>query len=90
MIFLKSKEIIMDDIVAIGSDGTAINTGSTGGVNRLLELKLNQQLHWFICQLHANELPLHNLFQKIDGKTLGPTGFNGKLGRSLCSYEAVS
>ena len=88
--FLKSKDIIMDDIVAIGSDGTAVNTGSTGGVNRLLELKLNRPLHWFICQLHANELPLRNLFQKLDGKTSGPSGFSGKLGRSLEKCENLN
>ena len=64
MFFLKSKEIIMNDIVANGSDGTAVNTDSTGGVNRLLELKLNGPLHRFICQLHANELSLHNLFSE--------------------------
>ena len=34
----------MDDIVAIGSNGTAVNTSSTGGVNRLLRVKIESAI----------------------------------------------
>ena len=40
----------------------------------MIELKLNKPVHHFICQLHANELPLRHLVEKLDGKTSGPIG----------------
>ena len=42
----------------VGCDGTAVNTGIRGGIIRLLEVALNRPLQWFVCQPHANELPL--------------------------------
>ena len=39
------------------------------------------------CQLHANELPLRHLMQKLDGKTNGPAGFTGKIGKTLKDCE---
>ncbi|KAL4132835.1 hypothetical protein QTP88_009924 [Uroleucon formosanum] len=41
---------------------------------------------WFMghcTPLHANELPLRHLFQHLDGKTSGPRGFSGALGKQL-------
>ena len=61
--------MIIENLVAIGCDGTSVNTGFNGGVIRLIEEKLNKPLHWFIFQLHANELPLRHVVQKLDGKT---------------------
>ena len=52
-----------------------MNTGQTGGVIRLLELKVKRPLQWLVCLLHANELPLRHLFQSLDGATTGPHGF---------------
>ena len=51
------------DIRALGCDGTAVNTGIRGGVCRLFETFTGQPVHWFICQLHANELNLRSVFQ---------------------------
>ena len=81
--FFSENELTMNNITAIGSDGTSVNTGSKGGVIRLIELKLNKPVHWFICQLHANELPLRHLLQTLDGKTTGPRGFTGEIGKNL-------
>ncbi|GBN07097.1 hypothetical protein AVEN_25022-1 [Araneus ventricosus] len=36
-----------------------------------MELILNRPLQWFMCQLHANELPLRHLFVHVDGTTIG-------------------
>ena len=58
--------------IAIGCDGTNVNSGVKGGVIRLLELELGRPLQWLICLLHANELPLRHLLQKLDGVTHGP------------------
>lgn len=76
-------------IIALGCDGTPVNTGPKGGVIRLLELKLNKPLHWFVCQLHANELPLWHLIEKLDGKTRGPRGFVGEIGKRLEGCEKL-
>ena len=59
----------------VGCDGTAVNTGIRGGIIRLLEVALNRPLQWFVCQLHANELPLKHL----NGPTTGPHGFSSPI-----------
>ena len=81
--FLDTTQIQQTDIIALSCDGTSVNTGPKGGVIRLLEVKLNKPLHWFVCHLHANELPLHHFIDKLDGKTGGPRGFIGEMGKSL-------
>ncbi len=68
-LFLVGKSFDLDQLKAIGCDGTATNIGCRNGVIRNLELKLNRPLQWFICLLHANELPLRHLFIKLDGET---------------------
>lgn len=44
-------------LAVLGCDGTVINTESKGGVVCLLEEHVKKPLHWFICQVHANEFP---------------------------------
>ncbi|KAK4299397.1 hypothetical protein Pmani_001405 [Petrolisthes manimaculis] len=85
--FLSSKEVDTSKVVAIGCDGTPVNTGLKGGVIRLIEEKLGRPVHWFVCLLHANELPLRHLIHAIDGKTTGPTTFTGKIGKQLADCE---
>ena len=75
--FLSENHKEMNNIIAIGCNGTAVNTGAKGDTIRKIELKLNKPVHWFICQLHANELPLRHLFQTLDGKTTGSKGYSG-------------
>ena len=70
------------EIKVLGCDGTAVNTGTTGGVCRLFELVTGSPVHWFICQLHGNELNLRHLFQSLDGTTSGPRSFSGPIGRT--------
>jgi len=50
------------EVVCVGCDSTAVNTGIHSGVIRRLELQLGRSLHWAICMLHLNELPLRHLF----------------------------
>ncbi|XP_050308327.1 uncharacterized protein LOC126744782 [Anthonomus grandis grandis] len=88
---LQSKRICSDELVAIGCDGTATNTGKNAGVIRLFEKKLQRPLQWIICMLHLNELPLRHLFNKLDGKTTGPHSYNGPIGKQLekCEIKPV-
>ena len=78
---------LVDDICVIGCDGTNVNTGSKGGVIARIEQTLNRSVQWSICLLHLNELPLRHLITKFDGKTAGPTGFTGVLGKKLIDCE---
>lgn len=87
--YFQAKEIPIQNVVAIGCDGTAVNTGSTGGIIRLMEKQLGKPLQWFVCQLHANELPLRHLIEKLDGKTSGPRGFTGPIGKQLNTCESL-
>lgn len=92
--FLTQNDIKTEKLVAIGCDGTNVNTGCDGGVIRLLELHCNRPFHWFVCQLHMNELPLHHLLIHIDGVTLGPNSFTGPIGKSLsivvCQWSTLN
>jgi hypothetical protein len=87
--FLESNNIDDENLVAVGCDGTAVNTGANGGVIRLMEVHLSRPLQWLVCQLHANELPLRHLIEKLDGKTSGPRGFVGPIGKQLQKCETL-
>ena len=52
--FLMENNTNLDSISAIGCDGTNVNTGTKGGIIRLLEKSLRRPLHWFVCMLMAN------------------------------------
>lgn len=69
------------DIKVLGCDGASVNTGTAGGICRLYELIENKPVHWFVCQLHSNELNLREVFKHRDGKTTGPKSFQGQLGK---------
>jgi hypothetical protein len=71
------------NLVCIGSDSTNVNTGLNNGVIRRMEIELGRPLHWSICLLHLNELPLRHLFHSLDGATTGPHSFNGPIGKSI-------
>jgi hypothetical protein len=59
------------DLIAIGYDGTVVNTGYKTGVIRLIE-ELGRPLQWIVCLFHFNELQLRHLVEQLDGKTNGP------------------
>lgn len=79
----------MDSVVVIGCDGTVVNTGRKNGVIVQLEKKLKRPLQWFICMLHANELPLRHLLHFSDGSTTEPQGFSGEIGKLLETCEKM-
>lgn len=87
--FIHNRNINTDDLRAVGCDGTNVNTGAIGGVVRIMELKLRRPVQWLICLLHANELPLRHLMQKLDGGTQGPDVFSGIIGKALKTCEQL-
>ncbi|ESN96201.1 hypothetical protein HELRODRAFT_163242 [Helobdella robusta] len=88
--FLKDADSNINELKAIGCDGTVINTGLTNGVIRQLELFIGRPLQWHICLLHTNELPLRLLIQFLDGKTSNPRCFSGEIGKMLENCEKLS
>ena len=51
-------------------------------------------VHWFVCQLHSNELNLRHLLCTLDGTTSGPRSFSRPIGSSsaadVWTLEVVS
>lgn len=80
MNFIALKKIDLMMLKIVGSDGTNVNTGPTGGIIRSLKKELNRPLQWAICQLHNNELSLRHLIEHLDGKTTSPYAFSGPIG----------
>ena len=77
----------MNSLIALGCDGTNVNICIKGGQIVLMDHYLERQLHWFICMLHANELPLRNLITNLNGKISGPRCFTGLIGKDLQNSE---
>ena len=46
---------------------------------------MKHAVHWSICLLHFNELPLRHLFEAFDGVTTGPRSFSGPIGKQIQS-----
>jgi hypothetical protein len=80
---IKSKS--EDTLLAVGADGTSVNTGSKAGAIRRLELILRRPLQYVICLLHMNELVLRHLFRLLDGATSGPSAYKGEIGKIITS-----
>ena len=89
--FLSANYKEKNNIIAIGCDGTAINTGAKGRAIRMIKPKLNKPVYCFICLLHANELPLCHLFQTLNEKTTGPKGYsvNSNIGKMLDEFKKL-
>lgn len=85
--FLLTENVFLDQLVAIGCDGTNVNVGKFGGIIRLIEKRFNRPLQWLICLLHMNELPFRHLFSFVDGLTSGPRTFAGEIGKALENCE---
>lgn len=51
---LNRKEIVINDLIAIGYDGSNGNTSADNGFIRLIEIILERPLQWLIYMLHIN------------------------------------
>ena len=87
MTYLDEKDVDKSTIQTVGCDGTAVNTGTKGGIVRLFEVSLKRPVNWFICQPHANKLPLRHVFAHLDGHTSEPKGFSGPIVKELLGCE---
>jgi hypothetical protein len=87
--FFEKEHINTDEVLAIGCDGCNVNVGHINGAIVLLEKHFKRPLHWYICLLHANELLLRNIFEKIDGTTTGPNSFSGSIGKAIVDCQTL-
>ncbi|GBN72597.1 hypothetical protein AVEN_95479-1 [Araneus ventricosus] len=55
-----------------------------------MKLILNRLLQWFVCQLHANEIPIRHLFAHVDKTTTGPRSLTAEIRKSLAGCEKLS
>ncbi|GBM63040.1 hypothetical protein AVEN_111425-1 [Araneus ventricosus] len=77
-------------LLAIGCDGTSINTGWDSCVIWCLELKLGKPLQRVICLQHFNELTLRHLFETLDVPTKGPKSYSGNNGKALLTLPMTT
>ena len=68
-------------MILLGADKTNTIVGFKNAVIAYLEKLLRHPVHWEICLVHGNELPLSK--GHYDAKTSGPNSFKGPLGKSL-------
>ena len=61
------------ELYGVGCDGRNVNFGTKNGIIARLEQHYGKNLHWFVCMLHGNELPLRHLLFAKDGKLKGPS-----------------
>lgn len=50
--FMTSMSITLDNLLAVGCDGAAVNVGRLNGAIRLLENYLGRPLQWLVCLYH--------------------------------------
>ena len=62
---------ILDSVKVVGYDESVAITERNGEVIQQLEELSQKMLRWLVCLLHANELPLRDLFLHLDGTTAG-------------------
>ena len=46
-------------------------------------MELDCPLQWLVCLLHLIELPLREMFRKIDGVTSCPRAYQGKIVKKI-------
>jgi hypothetical protein len=86
---LNDKGVPIDGIKIVGADLTAANTGWEIGALSLLEEEFLRALHWWICVIHINELPLRHLTASVVGATSGPNAFKSEFGMTLKNISTV-
>ena len=59
------------------------------GIIARYERHIGHRLHWDICLLHTNELPLRHLVQKLDGPTSESASFKRPIGKMLADVEKL-
>ena len=81
--FLVEHELTNQPLYVADCDGCRVNTGPNGGVIHYLEMLLARALHYSICQLHGNELPLRAILYYYNAKPSGPENWREMIGQQI-------
>lgn len=74
-------------LIAIGSDGTNVNTGCDAGIITLFEMRLKRNIHRIICLFHLIELCIKYIVVKIDGPLLSEKKLSGPVGKIISAED---
>ncbi|XP_031621365.1 uncharacterized protein LOC116339554 [Contarinia nasturtii] len=85
--FFVDKAISLDSLIGICCDGEPANTDIRNGILRRFETQLNRPLHWFVCLLHFNELPLRHLFDTLEKSSATGPRTTGTLNKQIETCE---
>jgi hypothetical protein len=72
---LRSMNISIENLMVIGGDGCAVNTGHISGTMRRIETIIGKELLRAICMLHLVELLLKWVYEFYYGVSKGPEDF---------------
>lgn len=81
--YLNESKFDWHDIIAIGTDGAANNTGREIGAIAEVEKILGRPVHWIICLFHLNEKCLEWVLKELGCTTTSGDTYTGKLGSLL-------
>lgn len=87
--YLEENDISLEHLVAVGCDGTSVNTGKRSGAIASMEGYLEHPLQWLVCLFHFNELPFTALLKKMLGKASEPRNWPGVIGELLRNCEKI-
>ena len=77
---LTDWNVDISELLGVGGDTTAPNTGNQNGLFTSIEKRLNRRLQWLCCLLHVMELPPRKLVEVLVGKSTGPGHYQGSSG----------
>lgn len=83
--FLKERTFLLTNCMVFAlTVKLQILVHTSGGVLRLIELKVDRPIHWFICSLDSNELPFRHLYDALEkSKKTGPKTATGDLAQQM-------
>lgn len=90
--FFKSHNISLQHLKDLTSDGEVANTGFMGGLHRLLQVELNQEIQLEVCELHLLEILMKVVFKYCNNglTTSSGTTFIGPIGKHLQHVQNYS
>ena len=72
-----------NSVVSSRSDNTPANSSPDVRAHRFVEVYVERPLQRPYCLYHMAERPFRNLLEHFDGKTVGPLGTSGPIGKAM-------
>lgn len=88
-LFFEKNSILLDSLVAVGSDGAAVNVGPDNGIIKHIESYIQRAVHRIICILHLLELILGAVIKYYIGDTKAPNKYKNTISADLENCEKM-